>query len=307
MKIESMLIVINPQQPVPLMLEKVFRLAAAFKPRIELFICDTETLLRGPDHSAAAAEQGLAKMRTERIAALEALAAALRGAGHQVKVDALRFAPLHEGIVRHVLKRKPDLVIKEHQESITLARAARIPTDHYLARDCPAPLLLLQPGAWSLSPQVVSAIDPCHPADRAAELDMAVLAAGEALSSSLGAAHQCVHALQGPSHLVDEPPDQVAIAAQHQQNRQIVERFFDRHAKGHATLHFLESHPRQALIEFVKARACDILVMGAVARSRPHDPLIGGTAAAVLDAVSCDVLIIKSPGFISPVLIADEI
>jgi universal stress protein E len=45
----------------------------------------------------------------------------------------------------------------------------------------------------------------------------------------------------------------------------------------------------------------DVLVMGVVSRSGLQRPFIGNTAEAVLDAVGCDVLVVKARGFRSSV------
>ena len=41
----------------------------------------------------------------------------------------------------------------------------------------------------------------------------------------------------------------------------------------------------------------DVVVMGAIARSGLKRLVIGNTAEAVLDALTCDLLIVKPPGF----------
>jgi nucleotide-binding universal stress UspA family protein len=45
----------------------------------------------------------------------------------------------------------------------------------------------------------------------------------------------------------------------------------------------------------------DLVVMGTVARTGIPGVIIGNTAEAILDQLSCSVLTIKPPGFITPV------
>jgi universal stress protein E len=40
----------------------------------------------------------------------------------------------------------------------------------------------------------------------------------------------------------------------------------------------------------------DVVVLGAIARGRMREMLVGGTAERVLDRIACDVLVIKPPG-----------
>lgn len=56
------------------------------------------------------------------------------------------------------------------------------------------------------------------------------------------------------------------------------------------------------LPEYARRLDTDVVVMGAVSRSRPEDIFIGHTAELVLDYLDCDVLVVKAEGFQSPIL-----
>ncbi|MEO8223449.1 MAG: hypothetical protein ABI661_01485 [Gammaproteobacteria bacterium] len=45
----------------------------------------------------------------------------------------------------------------------------------------------------------------------------------------------------------------------------------------------------------------DVLLLGAVPRSRPGEPFIGTTAERVIDRVECDLFVVKPAGYWSPV------
>ena len=62
----------------------------------------------------------------------------------------------------------------------------------------------------------------------------------------------------------------------------------------------LEGDPEEALPDFLEKEKVDLLIMGAVSRSRLDSALIGHTAERLLDSVSCDVLVIKPDGFVDP-------
>jgi universal stress protein E len=49
----------------------------------------------------------------------------------------------------------------------------------------------------------------------------------------------------------------------------------------------------------------DVLVMGTETRPRPAHGAVGGTAARVLEQVDCDLLVVKPPGFVSPLRVTD--
>jgi nucleotide-binding universal stress UspA family protein len=51
----------------------------------------------------------------------------------------------------------------------------------------------------------------------------------------------------------------------------------------------------------VKRTKAGIVVMGAVSRSGLRRIFIGNTAETVLDRLSCDLLVVKPPGFVTQV------
>lgn len=54
---------------------------------------------------------------------------------------------------------------------------------------------------------------------------------------------------------------------------------------------------RDVLIEATAELGADFLVMGAVSRSALERAFLGSTAEAVLDRLSCDVVVVKPEGF----------
>ena len=55
--------------------------------------------------------------------------------------------------------------------------------------------------------------------------------------------------------------------------------------------------PLEGLVRAAAQQRADLLVMGAVSRGGSGRSHIGGTAEAVIDAVGCDVLVVKPRGF----------
>jgi universal stress protein E len=305
MKFDSLLVIVDPTQAVPRLLGKVIRLARAFRPRIELFVCDTEESSAGLLPERPAGTAGLAEqreqLRQKRLASLELLAAPVRELGHTVSANAIWHAPLHEGIVRHVLQTKPDLVIKESRTHLPMEREFTTHTDWLLVRDCPAPLLLVKRDHWPDHLRLTAAVDPCRPAERPESLDYAILDASGTLARGLGAQREVFHVFEGPAHLPDETVTREATMQAHARAREAMRKLLAGQT-GLKHLHYLEGDPVSLVPQHVESGAFDILVMGAASRSRPTDPFVGGTAARVLEAVSCDVLVVKPDGFISPML-----
>jgi universal stress protein E len=71
------------------------------------------------------------------------------------------------------------------------------------------------------------------------------------------------------------------------------------------TAHGLEPHAMRVvqglavdlLPRLAAERHADVLVMGAVSRSRLREIFVGSTAERVLDHLPCDVLIVRAPDF----------
>jgi universal stress protein E len=68
-----------------------------------------------------------------------------------------------------------------------------------------------------------------------------------------------------------------------------------------AATHIANAPPAIAIPLTAKRVGAKIVVMGAVSRSALKRVFIGNTAEQVLDALPCDVLVVKPPGFASDV------
>jgi universal stress protein E len=66
-------------------------------------------------------------------------------------------------------------------------------------------------------------------------------------------------------------------------------------------VHFREGHLIRMLPEAASELHADIVVMGAIARSRLQQAIVGNAAEYTLDRFPCDVLIVKPEDFKSPV------
>jgi universal stress protein E len=88
----------------------------------------------------------------------------------------------------------------------------------------------------------------------------------------------------------------------HAQARHVVEQLAQGAA---AAVHLVEGTAIEGLRQLAAEHHPDILVMGTVARPRSAHAAAGGTAARVLEQIDCDLLVVKPPGFVSPLLVTD--
>ena len=62
-------------------------------------------------------------------------------------------------------------------------------------------------------------------------------------------------------------------------------------------VHLAEGEPSRELVRLVRRFRAQLVVMGAVSRTGLKRLFIGNTAEKIIDALDCDVCIVKPPGF----------
>jgi len=299
------LVVVDPTADSHPCIEKAARIALTCRSEIELYLCyfDQEGEPEIPDRGLARAVR-----HDEFLEKLDRLAMPLRARGLEVKVKCERHSSPEQSIGYHVLRTRPDLVVKgTHRQPLSASEPTMF-TDWILLRQIPVPLLLVRPNPWPESPRITVSTDPCHPAERPVTLDQSMLSAGCQLGEALHGELDVLHVLQPPPHLPGDAVTSAAKRCKHAAARDEVERVV---ADGNVRcirrpIHFVEGHVAESVIEFVERDRTDILIMGAAARSRWLNAAGSGTAAQILERMSCDLLLIKPAGFISPLLITDD-
>jgi len=242
-----------------------------------------------------------------RKKALERLAKPFRDAGVRVHVRCRWDYPAHESIVREVLREKVDLLIADSHHHGAAARLVLSNTDWQLIRLCPCPVLLAKGGRRYDRMRVLACVDPLHAHSKPDALDTRLLTEGQALaaafSGTLHVAHFYPVAQAMPTGFMVEPlPLPVDLVQRH---ARAVKRAFgalvSRYKLGARRTHLRPGMPVTELPALAKELDAGVVVMGAVSRSGLKRLFIGSTAEGVIDALTCDVLIIKPEGFKTPV------
>ena len=295
--IAKILVVVDPTATVHPCIEKAVRIATRLGSALELYICDADEHSENREHR----RQQFAEMLVE-------LAAPLRARGLIVTTVCEAHAPLPRGIGEHVVRSKPDLVIKDtHGHQLSIRRPLAL-TDWTLISQLPVPLMLVRATAWPAQPRIAIATDPCHPADRPESLDERMIATGCLLANATGGSAEALHVLQPPLHLPGEPVPAIERARVHGAARDSVEQVVARASNLAAPMpvQFVEGNVAAGIVAYATAHRPDLLVLGAAARGRWSGSSAGGTAARILEELTCDALIIKPRGFVSPLLVSDE-
>jgi universal stress protein E len=290
------------EKPPRALLTKAARLAERFGGRLELlhvialpYVLPGDT---GGGESAKDAELARQKSKLERVAQR------LRKAGIKVTCSVVWDYPAGDAIVRHVIVSKPDVVIAESHHHNKISRWFVGHTDWELIRSCPCPLWLVKTSRLADHLRVMTAIDPFHAHSKPAALDEEVLRIAKIASGEkgrLGTAHiyplpiTMVAGGMGEPVWVAAPPEEQRRVKQ--RVTQAVQTIADRFDISKADRLVQVGDAATELPADVKRWSANLLVMGAISRSALKRAFIGNTAERVIDAVHCDVLIVKPRSF----------
>lgn len=300
MKLRQLLVVIDPSQPEQPALQRAALLARASGAAIELLLVEHQSALEGsllltPQLQTRAREALLAELDL----ALEGHARPLRDEGLRVTVQVRWGKPLHRMILARIDELQPDLVFKSARHHGLLKQLLLGNSCWQLIRKCPVPLWLVQHRDWQ-GRRLCAALDPLHQADKPAALDHLLIAAARELATGLGLEDHYLHSHAALPHsllfdaelIADYESYKARCAAQH---RDAFEQVLAPYAIADERCHLVEGFAEQTLPNFVREQGIDLLLMGAIARGQLDNALIGNTAERVLEAVDCDLLVLKMP------------
>jgi universal stress protein E len=299
--IKSILVIVDPTRDEQPAVDRAALIAERVGAELLLFCCHYVSLaLAYPLPAAIPSYDIRSRFLKEQGARMQDMADKLGKRGIKSRADVRWEFPLDEGILRKVSECAPDLVVKDTHHHTALGRAIFSPTDWNLMRNCAAALWLVKPDLWPAQPTLLTAVDPFHTHDKPAALDHELLATGLYLEGQFGGQLHVVHAYSALSYLpapllegaAVPVGDAAASQAYHQEGLDTLMAGYDVPAE---RVHLLEGMPREALPAFSQQVAANLTIMGAVSRGRLQRLVIGSTAESVLDQLSSDVLIIKSP------------
>ena len=291
--------------------EKVTQITAKLGAQLELFHCTFDAhVARTGEFEVAHAQEDIQQLVLRRQHALERIAERFRAHGVHVRTSIRWDHPPHEGIVRQVLRHGPSLLIAWASHRGVAAHLLPSHIDWKLIETCPCPLLLLKILEPYAEPLVIAAVDPNHAHDKPAALDEQILDSAALLSNALSGRLEVFHARTPWDEAIRMDPELRDLPEYRDEEihdaylRRVETRVLDlaeRHAIARGQVHLEDGHAADSLPRYANQRRAGIVAMGAVSRSRLRHALIGDTAERALDALCCDALIVKPPGFRTPV------
>ncbi len=277
-------------------LDRVGRLARGLAADIELFhsVYEPEVVRERADQARLG--DLIAARIEQRRARLERLADVLRDQGLRVDSNVRWDFPTYESVIRQARRHKPDLVIvpaiRLGETLRTLAyREAR------LIEECPAPVLFLKTREVYSKGTVIAVIEPSASAD-AAGLDDRVLGAAKTVAHALAESPVRLFGAMRPGRqpvlATVASAGNAAVSAPVTGPVPIVEdrlrRLAQRHEIAESDVHVRPGEPAAVLSMFAREWRAQMIVVGAA----PPDTTIAHRAEELLEAVACDVLVVRT-------------
>ena len=288
MKINKVLVVIEPDQETQPALDKVMMLAKNASFELTLIASDyTDYLIEGYYFDAADLTRLRKEYLEERRVALEALAEPIRQKGLTVNSKAVWGHPGFQAVVDEVEEQQIDLVVSHTRRHGALSRLFLTNDDWHLVRSCPAPLLLVKEKAWTDNPVVLAAVDPKHARHKPLGLDHKIIDVSLAISELLGSEAHVMHSFGQLPFGGVYPGDAEA------DHKLAFETLLADYDIPEARQHLVEESPEFGLKQIEKKLQPNMIVMGAISRNVLSEVFIGSTTEKVIDYLECDVLLVK--------------
>jgi universal stress protein E len=278
--------------------DRAAQIATRLRARVVLFHAAFEPALSGRPFFDS---KRLAKSRGWFVAArgrqLERHAAKLRGSGLDVEVCTVWEEPVHEAVIRAVLREKADLVVAgRHERHADRPPQLRL-TDWELMRLCPRPLLLTHSVATRPeSGPVLAALDPTHAYDKPAHLDISIAGFAAALAATLQVDIHAVHCVPNAVY----PLGEVTFTQRQRMHRRLhsqLKRVMKKAGVTARALHVLDGSVADGVPALGRDLRAQIIAMGIISRRWLKHFAIGDTAESVIRDAPCDLLLIKPDDF----------
>jgi len=235
----------------------------------------------------------------------------------KIRIDVL-VGTIFLEVIRSVLRNEYDLVIKPAENPDFMTRLFGS-TDMHLLRKCPCPIWLMKPPEKTKYNCVLAAVDfdPLQADESGQAFNDDILDWAATIAGPDGASLHLAHAWEAFAEMTmlahgDISSESVTahVQKQHFIHQKVLyrlgEALHDRigtnaYKKLSPSFHLPKGPAKKVIAPLAAGLKADIVVMGTVARTGISGLIIGNTAEAILDQLTCSVLAIKPPGFKTPV------
>ena len=262
LKLNKVMVVVDPDQELQPALDKVLLLARLAAPEVLLIACDdTEYLVEGYYFDAVDLVRLREEYLSERRQMLEALAEPLRQQGLNVNTKSVWGHPSYKAVVIEAMKAGVDMVVRHTRQHSALSRMFLTSDDWQLVRCCPMALLLIKEESWHKQPVFLAAVDPTHARHKPHGLDHKIIQGALELSKLMRGVVHVVHSYS------QTPLSGSYLKQAKVEHRQALQKLVDDFPLPADQVHLVEEAPEYGLQALEKALSADLVVMGAISRS----------------------------------------
>lgn len=266
---------------------------------IEIFAVVYEPMLEGYLGNKAIYETLRQRVLGERRERAAELARAVESYGVRASSKAVWAHPMHAAVAAEVAATGSDLVVAAPANLHQGGGGSGYGLSHgdwQVVTGCHAPLLLVKSDGKAPYRHIVAAVDPFHAHAKPAELDRTILRIAKALRLRTGATLAAVHCYLPVEYFGADlarmaPSDPNLPDARHEAVRTLCA------AAGidAAAAKVIAGAPHAVLTDLQARGEADLVVMGALARGRFAELVLGNTAERVLHYCKGDVLVVTPP------------
>jgi len=297
----SILCVVEFDRYPSLVVQRAAWLASTHDCDLHLLVCDPVTDFLGDSYVYLLESQDIANsIRASQEVVLAELSEVVERAGVSVSVDWSGERNAAEVVRKEAKARQPMFVVKGTHYHTPSERASFDSVDWDLIRGLDQPLWFVKPTEWQDPPVIIAAVDPVNAHDKPADLDHRIIDMARAIAVECGGKFRVLHTFQRLSeigHLATWAVKPVKLPIE-----KLDEKIRDEHQKAlnilaetsniaDDALHLLPGRAHEVLPAFALEQGASLVVMGALARSKLKQRMIGNTAARALDRIHCDVLV----------------
>lgn len=265
---------------------------------IEVFSAVYEPMLEGYLGNKEIYEPLRSRVVRERRDSMAALARAAEGWGVRAGSNAVWAHPLSRAVADEVAAKGIKLVVARPAELQHGASSAGSGLSHsvwQLVTGCPVPMLVVKSDGQAPYRRIVAAVDPFHTHAKPAALDAEIVRVAKTLQSQTGGTLTVLHCYAPLSYFGTDlgplPTQEASLTAA----REEAMRALCAEAGVPPTaIRLVAGAPHTVLGDLQQSGEADLIVMGALARGRLAEFLIGSTAERVLHHGRGDVLVVKA-------------
>jgi universal stress protein E len=289
--------VASPEERSQPAIDRAATLAQALRAQLILFHAAFEPYLSGrPFFDSARLAKSRGELVAARLGLLEKYRSQLEKRGIKARCAVVWEEPAYAAVLRAAIRDDADLiVIGTHRP-----RANRTPVlrqnDWELMRYSARPLLIVRNKPSKSEGPVVVALDPTHANDKPAALDIELAQSAQTLAAGLDASVHIAHCIPDSAYPLG-PISAKARQTAKRDARERLARLLDRAGVDAQKVHVLDGLVEIALPELVAKLGARTLVLGALSRRWLEGFVFGNTAERLIYETSCDLLIVKPPGF----------